>query len=121
MPTLTRNQSTASTHIKAKSWLSISEPLEQISEKEKLINKFIRFAGPSGKYQMLIFYFSLVVLFAGGFPIYLVSYLSPDPIAECPTDDSGASFGLCTEKEACDLRDAGKPHKLYFKGDSWSS
>jgi hypothetical protein len=61
-----------------------------------------------------------LVGFGTGFIIYLISYLAPDPIAECPDPDKPGFFKICCEPGACSLLKQGKEARVYFDIDSWS-
>ena len=50
----------------------------------------------------------------------MISYLAPDPIAECADQTMPGIYRYCTESEACNLIKTGGHAKIYFDTDGWS-
>ena len=92
---------------------------ELIEARLQIAEEVIESINPSGRYQMRIFWLSIPLMLATAYLVYLMSYVSPEPFAECESTTQPGVFETCTEQEACDLRGSSRQSKIYFDIDCW--
>jgi len=87
-------------------------------ELDKAKAVMLDFIGSDGRYQFLVYICSIVSLFVCPFPVTLISFVAPDPNAECLHADTG-KWESCSESDACSKL-ATNTGRIDFTFDCWT-